>query len=563
MNSKLITLLVFITIVIASFVHYSSKEILDVISWDVYGYYLYLPAIFKYHDISQFGFTLQHLENYRISADIYQIYHLDDLRSAPLYTIGMAILYSPFYFLADIIANLTSYETDGMSKPYQWSIVLCCWTYIAIGLYYARKTLKLLAFKEEVICVALVSIYLGTNFFHYASFVTGMPHAYLFTLYIALIYHTIKWHEKPSYKTTSIIAILIALLCLCRPSEAISILIPLLYGIKSFKDIPKKFKFVFENRKHVLLLSLIGFSLVSVQVVFWKLGHDGLFSFRKGWFLYTPIAFLSLLGFFFRRYFSKLHLGLLIFILLNVYIIFSWHIWWYASSFGARAVIQSYPILLISLAALIGFLIDKKILKYGLYFLLFLFICLNQFQDWQYRNRILLQDGTTSTYYKSTFFNTKFDKMLRKYVDSNEKRPLTMNFDDKETIDLVKLDTLADKIISGKYGPDIVIDITAENIEKYRSQWLDVESTLLYKGDLFDQYRGAKLIITTRRNDKHLKWVGVRVQRLFEENETKTINFDYQVPDEIQIGDKIECVLWNNGPDIISMESMKLSLFQN
>ena len=30
-----------------------------VISWDVYGYYLYLPAVFKYYDTSQYLFAYE------------------------------------------------------------------------------------------------------------------------------------------------------------------------------------------------------------------------------------------------------------------------------------------------------------------------------------------------------------------------------------------------------------------------------------------------------------------------------------------------------------------------
>jgi len=581
--SKWLSVFVFFVMVVSSLSYYLSQQVLSVITWDVYGYYLYLPAIFKYQDISQFAFTLDHLASYKMSADIYQVYHLDEARSAPLYTIGMAIIYMPFYFVADIIAKLSSYTADGMSLPYQWAIILCCWTWVAMGLYFVRKTLQRLKFGEGIISLAILGIYLGTNLFHYAAFEVGMPHVYLFTLYIALINYTIKWHDQPNAKDTVIIGLIIALLCLCRPSEVISILIPLLYGIKSLKEIPIKIKMLFANGQYVMLLAGVGLLVVSIQLVFWKLGHgsfffngyrdhsfdfksphiiDGLFSFRKGWLIYSPLIGFGLLGLFFaRKNIEELSNSFLVFMLLNIYIIFSWPIWWYASSFGARAVIQSYPILLICFASLCVYLTAKKYYRYFLYATMILFICLNQFQDWQYRRGIVLGDGTTSTYYKATFFETKRDKMMRKYVDSNERIPQSLRSKKGEVLNSKIIVGDEQTVNSKKYSPKLEYGVTRENVESLKDRWIEVESELGYTGDRFDQFSGAKLVMAVRRNDKSIKWVGVRVQRMIEEDIMAKVTFDYQIPSELKAGDVLETYLWNNGPDVLQVKSLKFTLY--
>ena len=57
--------------------------------------------------------------------------------------------------------------------------------------------------------------------------------------------------------------------------------------------------------------------------------------------------------FYLPRYIKGVTLGISVFLVLNVYIIFSWWSWWYGGSFGARPMIDSYGILAIPLAAMI------------------------------------------------------------------------------------------------------------------------------------------------------------------------------------------------------------------
>jgi hypothetical protein len=76
----------------------------------------------------------------------------------------------------------------------------------------------------------------------------------------------------------------------------------------------------------------------------------GLFGFRKGWLIYTPIMLFSILGIYFLRnqlkhFFASISITLFIYI----FVIFSWWCWWYGGSFGQRAMIDIYPLLAIPL----------------------------------------------------------------------------------------------------------------------------------------------------------------------------------------------------------------------
>jgi hypothetical protein len=80
----------------------------------------------------------------------------------------------------------------------------------------------------------------------------------------------------------------------------------------------------------------------------------GLFSWRKGLFLYTPLmifAFAGIIALWKRR--SPHALPVTIFVPLNIYIIFSWWCWWYGGGFGQRAFIDSYTLMAVAAASLL------------------------------------------------------------------------------------------------------------------------------------------------------------------------------------------------------------------
>jgi hypothetical protein len=135
---------------------------------------------------------------------------------------------------------------------------------------------------------------------------------------------------------------------------------------------------------------------------------DILFSYRKGWFVYTPIMFIAVLGGLITlhrqsgfRFFS----GLLFFILVT-YILSSWWAWWYGGSFGLRAFIDFYPAFALLLALFINSLRAKS-LKIFVLFLAFLCVGLNLFQTKQYINNILPWDGMTKEKYWKIFLKSK------------------------------------------------------------------------------------------------------------------------------------------------------------
>ena len=113
---------------------------------------------------------------------------------------------------------------------------------------------------------------------------------------------------------------------------------------------------------------------------------SGLFSFRKGWLLYTPLMIAALAGIpLLRRYNPGWLLPVLLYVSLHIYVVFSWWTWWYGGGFGQRPMIETYAILAFPLGAIIHHagLYARKIKALAVV-VLFLLLAHNLMQTVQY-----------------------------------------------------------------------------------------------------------------------------------------------------------------------------------
>ena len=106
--------------------HYSKPY--RVIRSDVISYYAYLPATFieKDHKL-QF--------NLRDENGIWR-YWPDKAPNGGLViktSMGMAIMYAPFFFIAHHFAEKMGYKANGFTTPYTFALVYSCIIYILIG----------------------------------------------------------------------------------------------------------------------------------------------------------------------------------------------------------------------------------------------------------------------------------------------------------------------------------------------------------------------------------------------------------------------------------------------
>jgi len=406
----------------------------NVLSWDVFGYYLYLPATFIYHDLGLKDLTWVHhiMDKYHNSATFYQACLGPTNHMVFRYSMGLAFLYGPFFFIAHWLAPVLGYPADGFSLPYQYCQVIGGLIWCIIGIFMLRKLLHYY-FSDKVVAFTLLAILAGTKYLGTASCSTLMPHTLLFTLYTLILWFTVKWHEdeRPGYLI--ILGIFIGLAIVIRPPEVISILIPLLWGIHNRSSLYEKVKKILHQAVPVIFFLFIIFLVFLPQMLYWK-AHAGkflydsyvnpgegfdffpphtlkfLFSFRKGWFIYTPVMLVALYGFYFiYREKRQMFWPFTIFFILNLYIVSSWSCWWYGECFSQRGMVQSYPLMVIPIAMVIDHWSKlKSVIRYFWFIVLSFLILLNLFQHWQYYFKYIISPTRmTAAYYFKTFGTTK------------------------------------------------------------------------------------------------------------------------------------------------------------
>ncbi|HMG14862.1 MAG TPA: hypothetical protein VK590_05425, partial [Saprospiraceae bacterium] len=332
------------------------------ICWDVSGYYFYLPAIFIYHDLKHLDFKDTIIKKYNPTPHLDQAFKVENGNYVCKYSCGMAIQYLPSFLIGHFITKyFTKYPTDGFSKPYHFSIALGSFLISFLGLYFLRKIL-LKYYSDKITAISLFTLILVTNYFNYSAFDGAMSHNYLFSLYTLIIFLSIKFYEYPTIKKSVLIGLLIGLCALTRPTEIITFLIPILWGVNILSKQSRidRWNFIKLHKIKFIYAVIACVAIGSIQLIYWKYvsGHwlvysyqdqgfswfkphilDGLFSIRGGWLIYTPVMIFSLIGIYQIKKTSsvKSHISLLIiFMLLYIYISFSWDIWWYGGSLGQR-----------------------------------------------------------------------------------------------------------------------------------------------------------------------------------------------------------------------------------
>lgn len=350
----------------------------EVIRQDVIEYYGYLPAAFIFNDLS-FSFTSNFPDDFNGHIWGTEIEGTD--KKVPKFTMGVAFMYTPFFLIGHGMAHVLDYTTHGYSEPYPMMLCLGAWFYAFLSLFYLRRIL-LIYFNDTVTTLTLLSIALATNLFYYVTVSSAMTHAFSFCLYTLFIWNSIQWHLNKKWKTTIYLGLLIGLISLIRPTNALLAIVFMLFNVTNISSLKNNVILFWNNRNHVLLITILAIVVWLPQLIYWKYltGNffyfsygdqgfffsnphiiDGLFSYRKGWLLYTPVMIFALLGivFLYKKH-KEWFFPLLFFNVINIYVIYSWWCWWYGGSFGSRPMVEAYALLAIPLAAFYSYFDEKK-----------------------------------------------------------------------------------------------------------------------------------------------------------------------------------------------------------
>lgn len=389
----------------------SSKYERRMIESDGSGYFAYLPQTFIYKT-DNFEFISKLKEKYpEIKIDQGVSAAVDGKRTNK-YFVGTPICIAPFYFAVHQIEVLRGGNTDGYSVHYELSVLLAGIAFWFLGMWSIIQLFRKFSLSNITIVFSLLGLTLATNIYYYTVYHPDYSHIYAFGIIAFLLLQFKNYADKKEAKYLIYIGFLLGLLTIIRPTDILVILLlPFFFiSIIGFKD---QLIYIFQNQKLafiigvLLFLGMIGIQFLNIhqQTGQWRFNEylagaegfdnwlspkigDLLFSFRKGFFIYTPFFILLIPGFIeLYRWNKYLFVGTLTFFLIFIYIMASWWCWWYGGSLGMRPMIDIYAIMIVPVALL--FEKAKAYFKTVLFLFLFAMIDVNTTYTQQLLNGIL------------------------------------------------------------------------------------------------------------------------------------------------------------------------------
>lgn len=492
-----------------------ARKGLIITQWDAFGYYLYLPAITIYGDYKKLEWATSVDKRYNVTGGgAMPSVKLDNGNNVSKYLGGVALLQAPLFVAAHLYAKAAGYPADGFSAPYQYALSFGAILYCCLALLLLRR-IFLRWFRDDVVALTLLLLCLATNFIQYAAVDNGLSHGWIFPLYVLLLNATIRWHEKPAALLAFAIGWLIGLAAICRPTEAIALFIPLLWNLHTKEASREKWKIVGAHKWHIAFAVLGGLIGILPQLIYWKavtgsfvydVGSKWVFlnpwwrvlaGWEKGWFIYTPVTLLFVAGLLFiKRFpFGKAALA---FCLLNIWIIISWDEWQYGASYSTRALVQSYPVFALPLAAVVT-RVQAHRWRYALWIAGIYLIGVNFFQTVQYNSTILHYSDMNRRYYGRIYLNPLPSALDMSLMDTEDWLNNEANFD-AETLHLLH----QPKQISFAGNTSAILADTALSL--HSDVWLRINARIDAPGHLWQSHLTAEL-----RNSDSAKRTSIRL----------------------------------------------------
>ena len=561
----------------------SGENYKDIIRSDGNGYFNYFEAVLGENSIGnqkENGIFLQITNNNRVINK---------------YFVGTALLMSPFVIPVYLYEKTNKDIVNFKSEYFQKSISIASLFYLLIGMWALSQLLVLFKIDQWIIFFSIFTFFFATNLMYYTIVEPSMSHVYSFSL-ISIFLLLLK-QQVDRFSSLRLIPLMVifALIILVRPINILILLfIPFL--VSSNKSLIKLFKQTLNITLNHIIAILFFLSVIFIQFIFFKLQTDSwvvwsysnegfyftdpkifdfLFSFRKGLFVYTPLLFLTILTFFIAYTKQKrILLSLISFLLILIYILSSWWNWYYGDSYGARVMVDFYPVFIILLALTL-----KKVqIKQRILIIVFsgLFIILNFIQSYQYFHMIMSRFDMTVEKYAYIFGKTG-----KEYENSLGGNDDIVFYHKRELVNINKAETVIDSIISinlsdpkkgltldnGRkavvYNEEdehcMKILLSAKEFDNYKSYYAEISNTMeLLAGDAHKLYWTITYI---DENNTVYYYKKFRINNIpLKIGDKKQEEYRINIPNMQKENDIIRFTIWNHSQAKFILSDIKINI---
>ncbi len=461
-------------------------------------------------------------------------------------------------------------------------------------------------FSVTVSTVTTVLIIFGTNYFRKIFFEGSTPHNYLFTLFAAVLLFTINWQQSRRMIWLWLMLPAVLLACFLHDLSMFIRFIPLLCGIYDKDSWSATRRRIREQPLQYLLLLLIvvmAFGLTrfswfaepgtafyfgdkKASVYPWIAANIYLilFSFNKGWLIYTPMMLLVLPGMYLLADRNKrIFYGVFLFIVFWFLLAASHPMWATGRGFGQRFFIETYAVLAIPLGYLIQWMFERRrLLRYALLIIPLFFLLLNLFQTWQYTQKILAWEHMNRDYYWAVFGRCTVDEKVKRdlipenhiteeTIPENVKYKVTMlenwNFDTPEPgneqfFSANPVRTGAGSWLLSKEKPySHGLNRIIANLSAQDTVWIRTTAWVYFSGHPDDNH--LNLVSTCNHNGAVYKYIVKGYSGKLQPDKWNYICFDYQLPLYLQSRqDLVQVYFWNYGNQDCYIDDFTIELFE-
>jgi hypothetical protein len=422
----------------------------------------------------------------------------------------------------------------------------------------------------------------------YASL--GISHGLEFFLLVWMLHIMFQFYAHPTTFKGILLGGIIGFIFLVRPPDLVFALIPLgwkMYPEQSFKA--KCIYFWTKQRKIFLLVVVAFITVISPQLLYWKMvsgnwlmnsyannpgeGFDFthpytvsfLFSFRKGWLLYTPLMTVACLGFvpWIRQKYTNARLFLITAVVF-VYVMSSWTTWWYAESFSQRSMLDVYPLFWIAFGFALQWILAHRYKFLGLSFI-GLCVLLNLIQTFQMTIGVLHGSRMSQAYYFETFgqFSIATEAQKKLLLIDHEAESLS------NSIDLKRYDSCYFQQVVYRNGFELnakeiytpVLDILPTTISPKPYFW--VQTTWTYEGNSA-QLKGKFFTTSMMYGSKSYAWKGYQITdtNLVVDTLNHRVTMRYFTPYFRTKNDPIRFSIWNQSGTPLRINSVEVKAFE-